>query len=609
MNSNPVAYASSANGSYTEKDTRLVGTAFAEYKILNGLSLTATGSTTIDYDFLADVGLGVNLYPIDPVTGIPSPVPNNSTASMPATPSTTSVYRGFVHAYDNTLRIQSTYDRQFGRSKVTGLLGYEVEDEYAETEDITRVNLTDPSLTQIDAANPTNQTTDGNASQFRSQSVYGRAIYNYDSKYLLEANAREDATSRFAPGHRQALFPSLSAGWVVSREKFFNVPDISTVKIRASYGILGNQQINNYLYQSTYQVGSYYLFNGARTSGIIEGPLANGLITWEKTTSRNIGIDLGFLQDRLTLTADYYFRTTNNILLQLNQPAILGASPPEANAGSVQNNGYDFIVGYKDHIGQVGYYFNGNFNYVKNKITNLAGSGYPGREVGDPIDNLYGYVAQGLFQNQSEVAKHANQTSLGGTPQPGDIIYKDLNNDNKINANDEKDLGTYFPQITYGFSFGANYKGFDLATSWSGVADVEASIAGSRLSQPFGDYGSAPIVQQLDNWTAANPDARFPRLSLSSTYNYVPSSFWVMNTSFLKLRNAQVGYTLPPGLLKTFNISKFRVYLAGENLLTFSPFKIMDPETVTTGDPFFGYSGTMAYPTTRKFYAGISLTF
>lgn len=609
LNSNPVAYASGANGSYTEKDTRLVGTAFAELKIVKGLSLTGTGSTTRDYNFLADVGLGVNLYPVDPVTGVPGSAPNNTTASMPATPSTTSVYRGFVHDYDNTLRVQLNYAGSFGKQKLAGLLGYEVENQDQETDDITRVGLTDPSLNQINAANPTDQTTDGNTTEFRAQSVYGRVTYNYDTRYLFEANAREDGTSRFAPGHRNALFPSISAGWVISREGFFNVPAVSTLKVRASYGILGNQQIPNYLYEPTYQVGSYYIFNGVRTSGIIEGPLANELITWEKTTSRNIGLDIGFLQDKLLLTADYYWRNTDHILLQLNQPAVLGASPPETNAGAVQNDGYDFVVSYKDHVGKVSYYINANINYVKNKITNLAGAGYPGREVGDPIDNLYGYVAQGLFQNTAQIAKHADQSAVGGSPQPGDIIYKDLNNDGKVDASDEKDLGNYFPEITYGISFGASYKAFDLSTVWSGTGDVEASIAGSRLSQPFGDYGSSPIVQQWNSWSQANPGASFPRLSFNTSYNYVPSSFWVMNTSYLKLRNAQIGYTLPAAITRSIRISRLRVFVAGENLLTFSRFKIMDPESMTTGDPFFAYSGTMAYPTTKKYYAGISLTF
>jgi hypothetical protein len=293
----------------------------------------------------------------------------------------------------------------------------------------------------------------------------------------------------------------------------------------------------------------------------------------------------------------------------LNQPAILGATPPETNAGSVSNKGYDFTLAYRNRIGKVGYYLNGNFNFVKNRITNLAGTGYPGREVGDPIDNIYGYVAEGLFQNEAQIQKHADQSALGGTPQPGDISYKDLNGDGVVNSSDEKDLGTYFPQITYGFSFGANYLGFDLSTVWSGDARKFSSIAGSRLSQPFGDYGSSPITPQLDSWSPENPNAPFPRLSLSSTYNYVVSSYWVKNTSFLKLRNAQIGYTLPAALIKTAKISKVRIYFSGENLLTISSFRIMDPESITFGDPLFAYSGTAAYPTTKKFLAGVSITF
>src|SRR5581483_1068340 len=168
---------------------------------------------------------------------------------------------------------------------------------------------------------------------------------------------------------------------------------------------------------------------------------------------------------------------------------------------------------------------------------------------------------------------------------------------------DEKNLGTYFPKIIYGFSFGANYKRFDFSTVWSGAAGVNASIAGSRLAEPFGDFGSSPITAQLNNWTPANPGATYPRLSLSSSYNYIPSSFWVKNTSYLKLRNAQLGYTLPESVIRRLKVKKVRVYLSGENLLIISPFKIMDPESLTNGDPFFGFGGTAAYPTTKRYLA------
>jgi TonB-linked SusC/RagA family outer membrane protein len=609
LNTNPVAYTSGANGYSKNNDIRLTGTAFAQYKIIDNLSLKGVVSTTRDFNYSSDLGLGVDLFQIDPVTGIPSSTPNNTSASMPAIPSTTSVSRGFFKGIDNSLQLLLNYDNIFGKHQIKGLLGYEARSLSDEIADIQRINLSDPSLDQINSADPTNQITDGNTILYRSQSLFGRLNYIYNEKYLLELDARKDATSRFAPGHRSAIFPSASVGWIISKESFFNIPAINSLKIRASYGTLGNQQINDYQFLSTYVLNSSYIFDGVRNTGINEGPLANPVITWEKTTSKNIGMDISFLGNRLSLTADYYERNTTNILLNIPQPAILGATPPVANAGAVSNKGYDLIVSFKDKIGQVGYYVSANFNKVENKITDLAGTQYPGRELGDPIYNIYGYKASGIFQNQDEINKHADQTALGGTPKPGDIIYADLNGDGKVDAKDQTNLGSYFPGITYGFSFGANYKRFDLSTLWAGVADVKASIAGSRLAQPFGDYGSSPIVEQLNSWTTDNINAKFPRASFNSNYNYVQSSFWVRNTAYLKLRNIQIGYTLPIDLLHNLKISKVRIYLSGENLLTFSPFKIMDPESIVSGDPFFGFSGTAAYPTTKRYLTGLSVTF
>lgn len=609
LNTNPVAYTSGANGYSKNNDTRLRGTAFAEYKIIDKLSLKGVVSTTRDFNYSSDVGLGVDLFPIDPISGIPSPTPNNTSASMPAIPSTTSVSRGFFKGIDNSVQLLLNYNNTFGNHQIKALAGYEVRSLSDEIADIQRINLSDPALNQINAADPTNQTTDGNTTLYRSQSFFGRLNYIYGDRYLLEVNARDDATSRFAPGHRSAIFPSVSAGWILSKEKFFKVPAVSTLKIRASYGTLGNQQINDYQFLSTFVLNSSYIFNGTRSTGINEGPLANPVITWEKTTSKNIGLDISFLNNRLTFTGDYYVRNTANILLNIPQPAILGAAPPVANAGAVRNKGYDLLVSYRDKIGQVGYYVNANFNKVKNQITDLAGTQYPGRELGDPIYNLYGYKADGIFQSQDDINKHADQTALGGTPKPGDIIYEDLNKDGKVDPKDQTNLGSYFPGITYGFSFGATYKGFDFSTLWSGVADVKASIAGSRLAQSFGDFGSSPIEAQLDSWTPDNSNAKYPRASFNASYNYVQSSFWIRNTAYLKLRNIQVGYSLPAARLHNLKISKLRIYLSGENLLTFSPFKIMDPESIVSGDPFFGFGGTAAYPTTKRYLAGLSVTF
>ena len=609
LNSNSVAYASSQNGTSSNNNNRLLGTVFAELKIIDGLKLKGVASTTQDFNYASDVGLGVNLYPFDPQTGAISPTPNNTSASMPAVPSTTSVYRGFYRG--NLLNLQAflNYKKVFRKHELKVLLGFEQVGNTEETEDITRINLSDASLNQLNAASPLNQSTDGNTIQYRSRSYFGRLNYIFASKYLFEADLRNDATSRFAPERRQALFPAFSAGWIISREKFFQSSLISNLKLRGSWGILGNQQIADYLFLQSYQLGANYPFNGTLTPGIAEGPLANPGITWEKTTSKNIGIDLSLWNNKFSISGDYYIRDTKNILLQLSQPSILGATPPEANAGSVRNTGYEFNASYKDRKGKVGYYINGNFAYVHNQITNLAGAQYPGFEVGDPVYNLYGYAAEGIFQNQAQISKHPDQSAIG-TPQPGDIMFKDLNGDGKVDANDRKNLGSYFPSINYGLSLGVNYQGFDLSTVWQGVADVKAYLGG-RLTEPFGDFGSSPIVQELDRWTpdGKNPNARFPRESFAATYNNIESSWWVFNTSFLKLRNVQLGYTIPASMMSKWKILKLRFYVSGENLLTISPFKIMDPETVTSGDPFFGYAGNNAYPTTKRYLAGISLTF
>ena len=609
QNHNSVAYTTRDNGYSKNNDTRFIGTAFAEFTIIDGLKLKGIAANTRDYNYASNLGLGMDLYNIDIATGVISSTPNNTSASIPAITATRSVYRGNFRYSDLNLQGLLTYEKKIQEHDVKVLVGYVQREITNEYENITRTNLSDPSLTQIDAADPANQVTSGNRTDFRSRSVFGRLNYVFADKYLFEANIRNDGTSRFAPGKRTAAFPSLAAGWVISNEKFFKIPLVSNLKIRASWGKLGNQEIGDYRFLSTYTLGSFYIFDGTRFTGINEGALANTNTTWEETTSKNLGIDLGLFGNKFSLSADIFTRNTENILLALPQPAVLGAEPPLANAGAVKNSGFEVTAGFKNKAGKLGYYINANFAKVKNEITDLAGTGTPGREVGDPINNLFGYEAEGLFQTQDEITKHADQSAIG-IPKPGDIIYKDVNNDGVVNADDRANLGSYFPSINYGVSFGFDYKGFDISTLWQGVAKVKTLLTG-RLVQPFGTFGSSPIDDHLDRWTpdGNNPDARFPRMSFNTSYNYDKSSWWVFNTSFLKLRNVQLGYTLPSAIAGKIKMSKVRVYISGENLLTISPFKIIDPETVTEGDPFFGFGGYGAYPTTRRFLAGISLTF
>jgi TonB-linked SusC/RagA family outer membrane protein len=609
QNYNPVAYTSKAAGNSVNNDTRLVGTGFAEFKILEGLKIKGIFTNTRDFNYSTNIGLGMDLYSIDPATGTINSTPQNN-ASMPAVPALRNISKGFYRNNDINLQALLTYEKTFKRHQFKALLGTESRNKTDESEGISRTNVSDPSLTGLNAADPTGQNTYGSKVVYKSQSFFGRLNYMYNDKYLLEANLRNDGTSHFALEKRSALFPSFSAGWIISNEKFFNAPAIYNLKLRASWGVLGNEQIGNYQYLSTYNIGSFYVFDGSRYTGANEGVLANEIISWESTTAKNIGTDIGFLKNKLTVSADFFIRDTKDILLNLSTPAVLGATPPVQNAGAVKNTGFEIIANYKNRINKkAGYYVSASLSKVKNEITDLAGTQYPGRQLGDPINNIYGYVAEGLFQNQDQITAHADQTGLGGIPKLGDVIYKDLNGDSKIDANDRKNLGSTFPSVNYGFSFGVDYDGFDMSMVWQGVADVQGLLEG-RLSQAFWD-GASPITDQLNRWTAdgLNPKSFYPRTSFSASYNYLPSSKWIVNTDYLKLRNIQIGYTLHSPVLQKLKISKLRAFVSGENLITLSPCKIIDPESLTTGDPFFGFSGTKAYPTSKRYLAGISLTF
>ncbi len=301
---------------------------------------------------------------------------------------------------------------------------------------------------------------------------------------MFEANLRYDGSTRFAKQFRFDYFPSLSAAWRISKEKFFNVPFISELKLRGSWGKLGNQEVGDYSYIQTYALSGSYFFNGQEFAAITEGALANGELTWEKTEAKNIGLDLGFFNNKLTITADYFTKNTKDILFFLPQPAILGAPAPLTNAAAVKNTGFEINVDYKNHAGKVNYYIRANISKVKNEITDLAGSERPGMRVGDPIQNYYGYKALGLFQSADEITKSPDQSALGNTPKPGDVKYEDINKDNKINAEDRMNLGERFPGINYGVALGADYHSFDISMVLQGVADSKIMGSG-KFIRPF----------------------------------------------------------------------------------------------------------------------------
>lgn len=465
-------------------------------------------------------------------------------------------------------------------------------------------------ITELDAAPKQGQQNSGTANEWALASVFGRFNYDYKGKYLLEVNVRRDGSSRFAPQNRWGTFPSVSVGWNISDEPFFHgLKDIvSGLKLRASWGKLGNQQIGNYPTFASVSSGHFYPFNQNVFTGIALTSGANPDITWESTETSGVGVDLAFLNGKIALSADYFNRKTNDILLQLPVSAVYALSTPYQNAGSVLNKGVELSARYRARLGDFRFNLSGNFTYTKNEITDLKGtgpyiSGGTFQKVGYPINSLYGFVADGLFQTQQEVDSYAKY-SFGNNIGPGDIKYRDLNNDGVIDGDDRTYLGTYFPKITYAFNIDVRWKALELSLFFQGVGGVK--VGGGNLIGLVGGSVNKATSVFWDRWTVDNPNAEFPRVWYGYSQNdpsSTPSSFWVKSAAYLRLKNITLSYNLPKSALKHIGLKEAKIYYSGQNLLTFTNFySWMDPEIGSTGSIY-------SYPQTVVNSLGISFTF
>ena len=510
-----------------------------------------------------------------------------------------------------TMQVLMQYDKTFGEHSLSFLGGYSQEHNKYDYLFGSRRGYLNNALAELDAGPVTGLQNSGNASEYALESIFGRINYSFKGRYLLEGNLRDDGSSRFAPQNRWAIFPSASAGWRISEEPFFEPGRkiFSDLKLRGSWGMLGNQNIGNYPYQATIATGQNYTFGGQTVDGISPLNGVNSDIKWESTTTTDIGLDAALLNGKITFTGDYFIRKTSDILLALPVANAFGLTAPVINAGNVENKGIELMAGYHFRNRDFSFDVNANFSFIKNEITSLAGTGpFPDgstiQGVGLPINSLYGWVSEGLFQSQAEIDKHASQNGMGGPVAPGDIMYKDLNNDKVIDGNDRQFLGTYFPKITYGFSISARYKDFDAVVFLQGVGDVKSFVSGRILGSLY-DKDGDPTSIWLDRWTPTNPNASFPRVWNSNSQNdpaATPSSFWVRDASYIRLKNVQIGYTLPARLLSKTGI-KLRVFWTAKDILTFTKFyKWVDPEAPLGGN---GYT----YPMVMVNSLGINLTF
>ncbi len=506
--------------------------------------------------------------------------------------------------FETNLQAYLDYDKTFGKHAISGLLGFSQIYQQTRYLNAKRKNIPN-SLSQLNAGEVTGQSTGGTEVEYALRSAFGRLNYVYADKYLFEANLRYDGTSRFPKNKRFGAFPSFSMGWRISEESFMQSARswLSNLKLRLSWGLLGNQEtvnadgtVNYYPYQTTYGYGYDYSFNNKLQTGIsISKRMANSEITWEKTAQWNLGIDAAFFGNKLNFTLDIFRKDTRDILLQLPILGMIGVEPPMQNAGKVRNTGFELQAGYNSRVGDLAYSVTGNFSYVRNKIVDLSGGDTPGQSVGDPLWAYYGYVCDGIFRSEQEIKEHPSQAM--GDPVPGDLKYRNLNGDKTVDSNDRKVLGSYFPKINYGLNFNVQYKGFDM----SGVLQGAAAVKGLPVEEiRYAFYNGGKLTDKyLDSWTPENPNASMPRLSMKDDKNRIISSFWVQDASYLKMRNIQLGYTLPAKLIGKYGISRLRIYGSIDNLFTISSFDSVDPELVT---------GTY-YPLTRNYTFGLNITF
>ncbi len=586
---NSVAYAREG-GTYKEINSNFQGNVGMELDIIDGLKLRGVAASTFN---LTDNPTHVNTMTF-----------YQAGSDTPVKKTTNSITEYDIKSMELNLQAYLDYNKTFGKHTIGALLGYSQIYKQTRYLQAYRKNLPNSnSLDQINAGEVTGQTTYGTEIEYALRSAFGRVNYSYDDRYLLEANLRYDGTSRFPKNNRFGAFPSFSIGWRISEEEFFKADWVDNLKLRASWGLLGNQETvnsdnssNYYPYQNTYLFGYDYSFGNTLTPGIsISNPMANQDITWEKTDQWNVGVDAAFWGNKLTLGADWFRKETRDILLQLPVPNMMGVSAPMQNAGVVRNTGIELQLGHNNRINDWSYSIGANFSYVTTKIMDLKGGDTPGQSVGDPLWAYYGYVCDGIFQNEEEIKNHPTQSM--GTPVPGDLKYRDLNGDKVVDSKDRQVLGSYFPKINFGLNLSVQYKDFDLSALLQGAADVKsAPVAEIR----YAFYNGGKVTEQhLDRWTPENPNATYPRLSMSDSKNRVTSSFWMQDASYAKLRNLQVGYSLPKQLISKYGISRLRVYCSIDNLFMISGFDGVDPEAI---------SGNY-YPLTRNYSFGLNVTF
>lgn len=531
-----------------------------------------------------------------------------------------SVTRSNSDDYYSSFNAFAEYNLSLGNNdhNMKFMVGYNQEKKRTQYYYAGRKDLIDPENPAINQAIG-DMAIDGNMGQWAVNGTFARFNYDYKGRYLLELNGRYDGSSKFKKGHRYQFFPSISAAWRISEEKFFEGVKSwwDNMKLRVSYGSLGNQAVNgNFPYLATYGINTKYgaLLGGGRPVAVFAPGLVSSSFTWETVNQIDFGFDAAFLRNRLSASFDWYRRNTKDMLTDGEVlPAVLGASVPRQNAANLKTVGWELSLEWNDRLANgLSYHVKGVLSDYQSTITKfnnptgLISQYYVGRKMNE----IWGYVSNGLFQTEQEANAHANQSYLyGGKWTAGDVRFEDLDGNNKIdigdntlaNPGDRKIIGNSTPRFAFGITAGLEYKGIDFEMFWQGIGKRDwFPGSGSAAYWGFTNEWQTPLTTSLDYWTPENTNAFFPRLGWANGGNRNTSTRYLQNASYCRLKNVTLGYTLPRNILDKIGVSRLRVYVTGENLLTFtSLIKAFDPETLNN----------MTYPINRKIAVGLNLTF
>ncbi|MBT31226.1 MAG: SusC/RagA family TonB-linked outer membrane protein [Thalassobius sp.] len=605
---NPLAYIQTREGNYSWGDN-IIGNVFAELKPIEGLTFRTTLGGKIA--FWGDESFTPIYYL------------NSSTRNQK-----TSYSRSFNRRYDYNLENTVSYSRVFGEHDLTVLVGqgaYRDNNTYnlsLQVFDIPVDNFDDASLNY--KVPPTSENADGYENPAHTvSSLFSRVTYNFKEKYLLTALIRRDGSSRFGNNNKYGVFPSASLGWVTSAEEFWPQNNIVTfLKVRGGYGVVGNDNIGDFAYLSTISPGRNYTIgnSGDYTIGYSPDAPSNPDLKWEETSQTNIGFEATIF-DNVDVTFDWYKKVTTGLLMNPRIPGYIGAiSNPAANVGDMENTGLELEVSYRKSIGKLDLTVSGNVSHLSNKVTYL-GEGIEYREddqqtfqastypitrvaVGHALHSFYGFKTQGIFQNEAAVQNHVNSEGKVIQPNaaPGDFIWADLNDDGEITQEDRTFIGSPIPDWTYGLTIKANYKNFDLTIFGQGVAGNEIFQGLRRLDIANSNYQA----DALGRWTGEGTTNEFPRLiDGDPNHNFSnPSDFYLQKGDYFRLKNIQLGYTLPSTLVSKIGLQKTRVYVMSENLFTFTNYTGYDPEI---GGNVMSIDRGI-YPQARSFMVGLNFS-